>query len=405
MSTTLLMGRCPAADRRAFSHGGEGPIVTSSNARAVKRGQRAGHSTVPSKTPSPPRAREASSLESADASPETGDAPPFCASARSAPPLPRSSPHGSGASGAPVAACSSRATPYTPRQSGRLGVISSSNTSVEMASTSANGVPGANRSEIEGISDRPASRISSSSTMMPLWSLSISSSSAARIMPLDGTPRSLAALILVPSGIRAPGRATATVCPAATFGAPQTIPADSPCPTSPVHTFSLSASGCGSAVSTRPTTKFSTEGTPWWRIVSTFVPVIVRRSSIAAVSRSGEQYSRSQFSGTFIRPSPSERVQGYVENWGSSKLLQETQIVFVVEAQIRDSVLQHRDPLDPHPPRIPLNLLGVIAGTIGLRGRHVGVNVGIDLACAEHLQPALTLTQRTARAVAHEALA
>ncbi len=27
----------------------------------------------------------------------------------------------------------------------------------------------------------------------------------------------------MPSGITAPGRATATVCPAATFGAPQTI--------------------------------------------------------------------------------------------------------------------------------------------------------------------------------------
>jgi hypothetical protein len=34
--------------------------------------------------------------------------------------------------------------------------------------------------------------------------------------------------------------------------------------------------------------------------VSTFVPVIVSRSSIAAVSSSGEQYSRSQLSGTRI---------------------------------------------------------------------------------------------------------
>ena len=40
MSTTLLIGRWPAAVSRAFSHAGDGPIVTSSNARAVKRGHR-----------------------------------------------------------------------------------------------------------------------------------------------------------------------------------------------------------------------------------------------------------------------------------------------------------------------------------------------------------------------------
>ena len=37
------------------------------------------------------------------------------------------------------------------------------------------------------------------------------------------TPRSFALPSLVPSGITAPGRATGTVWPAATFGAPQTI--------------------------------------------------------------------------------------------------------------------------------------------------------------------------------------
>jgi hypothetical protein len=40
---------------------------------------------------------------------------------------------------------------------------------------------------------------------------------------LDSTPRSLAFLSFVPSGMTAPGPATATVWPAATFGAPQTI--------------------------------------------------------------------------------------------------------------------------------------------------------------------------------------
>ena len=44
MSTTLLIGRWPAALRRAFSHSGEGPIVTSVKTRAVKRGQISGDS-------------------------------------------------------------------------------------------------------------------------------------------------------------------------------------------------------------------------------------------------------------------------------------------------------------------------------------------------------------------------
>ena len=42
---------------------------------------------------------------------------------------------------------------------------------------------------------------------------------------------------LVPSGITAPGLATATVWPAATFGAPQTIWLGSPSPTSTTQTM------------------------------------------------------------------------------------------------------------------------------------------------------------------------
>ncbi len=80
MSTTLLIGRWPAADSRAFSHAGEGPIVTSSNSRAVKRGQPTGSSTTTS-------------------APATAPAPPG------------SSDQGGRPSGAPVAAWTSRATP------------------------------------------------------------------------------------------------------------------------------------------------------------------------------------------------------------------------------------------------------------------------------------------------------
>ena len=81
MSTTLLIGRCPAAISRAFSHGGDGPIFTSSNSRAVKRGHSSGART----------STEKPGIESLAG----------CASAD----------HGGGASGAPVAACTSRATP------------------------------------------------------------------------------------------------------------------------------------------------------------------------------------------------------------------------------------------------------------------------------------------------------
>ncbi len=80
MSTTLLIGRCPAADRRALSQSGDGPIVTSSNTRAVNRGQRSGAwtSTVAGRAPSAE---------------------------------PGSVAQGASASGAPVAAWTSRATP------------------------------------------------------------------------------------------------------------------------------------------------------------------------------------------------------------------------------------------------------------------------------------------------------
>ena len=81
MSTTFEIGRCPAAIRRAFSHGGEGPSLTSSYSRAVKRGHSSGSRT---------------SIEKPGISPSCGSG---------------SSAHGGGVSGARVAAWTSRATP------------------------------------------------------------------------------------------------------------------------------------------------------------------------------------------------------------------------------------------------------------------------------------------------------
>ena len=59
--------------------------------------------------------------------------------------------------------------------------------------------------------------------MIPACSVPIATSSSARIIPWDSMPRSFALPSLVPSGITAPGLATATVWPAATLGAPHTI--------------------------------------------------------------------------------------------------------------------------------------------------------------------------------------
>jgi hypothetical protein len=153
-------------------------------------------------------------------------------------------------------------------------VISSSSTSVAIGRTSASGVPAVS---------------ASSSTMIPSCSVPIASSSSARIMPLDSCPRSFAFLSLAPSGITAPGRATATVCPAATFGAPQTICDGSPEPVSTRHTVSRSASGCCSARSTLPTTKCSSAVTPWVCTRSTSVPVSASRVASSCAGRPGSQ--------------------------------------------------------------------------------------------------------------------
>src|SRR5262249_41091606 len=158
------------------------------------------------------------------------------------------------------------------------------------------------------------------------------------------------------------GRATATVWPASTLGAPQTIvagPSALASPRSTSHTRRRSARGWGLVSSTRPTTKRSSACTPWWSTASTLGPVIVRRCSMPGTSIAGSQYSRSQSSGTLISSAPSGRDRAR-----SSELLQKAQIVLEVEAQVRDAVLEHRDPLDSQAPREPLHSLGVVPGGV-----------------------------------------
>ncbi len=63
MSTTVEMGRIPAASRRAASHSGEGPTVTSSKTRTVKRGHSSGSSTVTAMPVGSPSSVPGSSLQ------------------------------------------------------------------------------------------------------------------------------------------------------------------------------------------------------------------------------------------------------------------------------------------------------------------------------------------------------
>ena len=90
----------------------------------------------------------------------------------------------------------SRARPRIDRQSGRLGVTSTSSTSSEIGKYSTSGVPAIH---------------SSGSTMMPGLLAANPSSASDMIMPEDATPRSLASLMRVPSGMTPPGSTTATV--------------------------------------------------------------------------------------------------------------------------------------------------------------------------------------------------
>ena len=98
---------------------------------------------------------------------------------------------------------------------------------------------------------------SSRSSNKPSEFSSKPSSSLEQSMPLDSIPRIFAFLILKgfassDSMITAPSLAKGTFKPARTFGAPHTTCTDSS-PSETEHRLNLSALGCGSTDSTRPT--------------------------------------------------------------------------------------------------------------------------------------------------------
>src|SRR3954452_20134945 len=221
--------------------------------------------------------------------------------------------------------------------------------------------------------------------MIPWLSLPSSTSVSERIIPSDSTPRSFARPRRVPSGSTAPGSATSTVSPGATFRAPHTIVRMSEPASCTLQTRRRSASGCCSALITLPIRKKpalpSPDGTPTRTIRSSSVPLSERRSPISSAESPGSQYAFSHVTGTFT-------------SGPSLELLQEADVVLEEDPQVGDPVLEHRDPLDPHAERKALDTLRVVAVVA-----HELEHVRVDHARAHDLDPARALAERAERAV------
>ena len=144
----------------------------------------------------------------------------------------------------------------------------------------------------------------------------------------------------------APGRATATVWPAATFGAPQTICDGVAPPMSTMQTLSRSASGCCSAL----------EHVPDDEVLERADAVVLDALDLGA----GHRQALGERVGVEVA-ARSTRAAIRAGRASAHELLQEADVVVVEQPQVGDAVLEHRDPLDPHPEREPLHALGVVA--------------------------------------------
>ena len=177
MSTTLSIGRIPAATSRPCSHAGEGPIRTFRRSAAANRGHASGSSMRTSR-PFGVRVVRGSSAASRRAV------------ARSA--------------------ATSRATPTIPRQSGRFGCTSSAR--IASPRTSRRSAPTGSFG---------------SRSWIPSWSSPRPSSFAERtmpslLMPRIGLPRRVVRSPVWPSMISAPSSANGTIAPTERFAAPVT---------------------------------------------------------------------------------------------------------------------------------------------------------------------------------------
>ena len=124
--------------------------------------------------------------------------------------------------------------PRTPRQSARLGVTLMS-------------ITGSSSPHRRGVALRRSAGPAGSS-MMPSWSSLRPSSQPEHSMPFDATPRIVLAFSTRPlRGMTVPGGAKTPSMPARALGAPHTT-WTSPAPVSTMQSRSLSALGCGSAL-------------------------------------------------------------------------------------------------------------------------------------------------------------
>ena len=141
---------------------------------------------------------------------------------------------------------------------------------------------------------------------MPSWLVPIPISSSAQIIPSLASPRIFDLAITKGSFpfmlISVPTVATITFCPAATFGAPQTICKGSACPMLTVVTLKRSALGCCSQVSTSPITNpFKPPGKLCHSsMCSTSKPLTDKRSAISFASTFVGRISRNQLIEIFI---------------------------------------------------------------------------------------------------------
>ena len=199
--------------------------------------------------------------------------------------------------------------------------------------------------------------------------------------PVGGDPAQLRLAQLLAARHPRPGQRHATVWPAATLGAPQTI-VRSPSPV--VDLADAQPVGVGVLLGARaPCRRRSSRprGGPTTPTRSTSVPVIASRSA----SSSG------------LEPGVAVLAQPGVRD-PHRELLQHPHVVVEEAPQVGDAVPQHRDPLDPDAEGEALDPLGVVA-VLGDEAEHVGV----DHAGAEDLDPALALAEVAALAAGQRA--
>src|SRR5437867_698276 len=350
------MDRSPTARSRARSHAGDGPIVTWSMTRAVKRGHSSGASM---RTMARPLTTSSNSFTAA-----TG--------ARN---------------GAPVRADSSRATPTTERQSGRFGVISISRTWSSRPRC-------ATRSTPSGASASTVRMPRSCSSPRP-------SSRSEHSIPWDSVPRIFALAIRRSPGSTAPGGAKAARTPTAAFGAPQTTLKRSRA----VETRQSTSRWPWLSPSSRSIASISPTTTPRSSGVSgvtlaTSTPALIRRSAACSAVRSRSTNSRIQRYGIFMvasdtRPGCAAGARLRVRVAPSCELAQEAQIVLEEETDVVDAVLEHGDALDAHPEGPTGDFFGIVAD--------VPQHLRVDHARAEDLEPTGLLAHATAVATAQEA--